>query len=863
MNGWLARSCIAGPLILLIVTPSSGQKTGPPPTPSAPTTSVPVAQNPTESNGPHPPNLVYGRVVMDNGRPVPESVPVELRCGIQLVSAIHTDPNGNFQFTLGEGQRSNDTYISASEDSTQVVFPAIGPSAVGLSGCEVDVSVPGYQPVSKSLINATDPRIDTGTFILTRIAGVEGSAISVTSMLAPKEARKELEKGERDVRSKHVDSATKHLERAVAEYDAYAVAWNELGEIHAISRQTEEARKAFEKSMAADPQYIPPFLGLAKLELESGRFEDAIEAAGKALKLYPGLAAASFIQGVANLQLNRLDAAEKSARDAEKGPHQNLSQVHILLANILLRREDYPGAAEEMQAYLKESPRGGFAAETKERLAQIQKLIREGTSGSGPDTQASAKSPPGSPAAVEPAMLKVDLRAQDDSPFIGSAKVRVTSSEGREARGAAGSDGETVFDKMPPGSYTVEADAPGFLAVREQTDIEGGRLHTLFVIMRPIPLFVDAAQLSTTVSSAAAGSLDRTDWLPRDVDSLVPSVQTGVACPLTQVVSGAGRRMADLVQNLEKFDATEHVQHFNVGGTGERGTPETRTFDYVATITLSKTGVFQLDEYRDGSLDPSKFPAQIATIGLASMALIFHPSQVSGFNLTCEGLGQWDGHPAWQVHFAQRSDRPNRTLAYVIGGMHYSVPLKGRAWIDAATYQVLRLESELMKPVEGIALTQHHVMIDYGPVQFQTHSQQLWLPLDAEVYWERRGRRFYRQHSFSDFKVFEVDSAQQIQAPKQSYCFENPNDRDIDGVLTVSPVPGASEKAVSIHLTIPSGRSVCKFVGLGMDVSIPADDVSSAILNYNGPAGAITGEANLVKESVLDLVPEAKSVVTP
>lgn len=882
MNGWLTRLCIAGSLTLLMAWPSWAQ--GPPqPQPTAPPgSSAPAGSNSRQPTTPpmQTPSFVYGRVALENGQPVPESISVRLRCGMKLMQTVHTDLAGNFRFILGAGPESNSLDMGDSSDTpvlqeaspmnSRVGLPRVDDPAPRLWGCEVEIPVSGYQPLSRPITSvASVGGIDVGTFVLTRIAAVPGAAVSVTSLLAPKNARKEFEKGEKDARNKHLDSATKHLERAVAEYGAYAVAWNDLGQIYAAGQHPEEARRAFAKAITADPQYIPPCMGLAQLELQHGRYEDAIEAAGRALKLYPGSAIASFIQAVANLRLNRLDAAEKSARDAENGPHQNIPQVHVLRADIFLRKQDYSNAAAQMQAYLKESPQGEFAAEIKERLEQIEKLTADaGSPRLGPETQpqASPKSHASSSQGIGSATLRVCLRLQDDSPFLGSAKVRLIPTEGSEVVVTpTGYGGEAVFDNMLPGTYTVEASAPGFLAIRKQTDMEaGGRLQTLFLIMKPMPLPAGEAQLSMAVAAPVApANLGRTAWNPPDIDSVVPNVEAGIACPLPQVVRGAGGRMRDLVENLQRFDATEHVEHFNVNRTGSRGAPETRTFDYVVTVRLSNAGVFQLDEYRNGSLDLSKFPAKIATTGLPAMALIFHPRLVSGFNLTCEGLGQWDGHPAWQIHFAQRPDQPNRIRDYMVGGNLYAIPLKGRAWIDAATYQVLRLETELMKPVREIALTQEHIIVDYGPVQFQTRKQRLWLPLDAEVYSEWGGRRFYRRHTFSNFKVFEVESAQQIEAPKQSYCFSNANDHDIAGILTVSPISGASAEAVSIRFTIPSGRSVCKLVGPGRDVSIPVAEVGSAALRYSGPPGSITAEANLIHGSVLDLVPEPNSAPAP
>jgi hypothetical protein len=453
--------------------------------------------------------------------------------------------------------------------------------------------------------------------------------------------------------------------------------------------------------------------------------------------------------------------------------------------------------------------------------------------------------------------LRVSLRTPDDSAFVGVAHVGVTSSEGHEVPGApSGSDGETIFSDVAPGRYTVEASAPGFLAVRQQTQIEpGNHIQTLYVIMKPRPWPSTAVEPTVPFVAPAAASSPRS-WLPPGIDDLVPSVDKSVECPLPQVLNGVGRRMQELVENLQKFDATERMENFPVDAKGSRGKPEVRTFDYMVTVQVTEGQVADLEEYRNGSLDPKQFPAKFATTGLPTMALAFHPAMVSEFNLVCEGLGQWDGHPAWQVHFAQRPDRPNRLRGYLIESVYYPIALKGRVWIDAASYQIRHFESELMNPVTKIALTQERIAIDYGPVKFRTNTERLWLPLFAELYWERGARRLYRRHTYSDFKIFEVASTQQIEAPEASYCFVNTSDRDIEGILTVSPATGISVPAASVRFTIRAGQNACKLVGLGKDVNIPVDDIGAATFVHNGAAGSIQANANLVKESALDLVPE-------
>ena len=59
--------------------------------------------------------------------------------------------------------------------------------------------------------------------------------------------------------------------------------------------------------------------------------------------------------------------------------------------------------------------------------------------------------------------------------------------------------------------------------------------------------------------------------------------------------------------------------------------------------------------------------------------------------------------------------------------------LKGRAWIATDTYQVVQLETDLAKEIPAIRLRTEHLTVEYGPVQFQKRSVELWLPESGEL----------------------------------------------------------------------------------------------------------------------------------
>lgn len=881
------RALMGAILAALVVWPAQAQKSGPPgKPPSQPGggSASPVPANRSSVPGVQNPPFVYGTILTESGAALPPSTSVQLQCGSQFVKAIHPAVNGTFQFNLQGGPQGDEDMsadVNPSPDAAMSPLDprgmsvAPGPSSRQLMDCELQISAPGYQLLNKTIVmqDAGIAGVDAGEIVLSPLLVDQGAAVSVTSLLVPKKARKEFDKGENDFRRKNLPSAAKHFEKAVADYQQYAVAWNELGRIYVIDKKNDDAARAFGKATAADPQYIPPYISLAELQLQESQFETAAATAGKALVVSPGLASAGFVQAIAYFKLNRLDAAEKSARAAETGPHQNLPQLHLLLTDILLRKSDYSGAAAEMRAYLKEFPNGQMADKVKSQLPEVEARAAIQPSqppapANGPGRTPAPESPPkaapaSSPAASPPtgADLNIYLRMPDDSPFVGIARVGVKPSNGAELDASTlGSEGNVTFPKLAPGTYSVEANAPGFVPIQTQTALDpASRVHTVFLVMKPIPMAQAFAQpLAPAAPAADKPTAGAASWIPANVDASVPAVERGVACSLPQVLRGASRRMSEFVANLQEIDATEHLTQIRSIGVRPLGARTTRTFDYVAIMNRLGDGGFEVDEYRNGSLDPSLFPDQIATNGLAVMALVLHPSMISEFNFTCEGLGQWDTHPAWQIHFAQRADRPIRIRAYVIAHNYYPVPLKGRVWIDAATYHVRHLESDLIAPMPQIALTREHMSIDYGPVEFDRHSKRLWLPLDAQIYWERQGHRYYRRHTFSNFKLFQVGVAQEIQPPNESYCFMNVGQQDVTGMLGLTPVSGSSSKSVTAQFSVPLGSRVCKTVGIGKDLNIPADDVGSAVFTYDGPSGSIAADATLPGGSTLDLVPDTQ-----
>jgi len=254
-------------------------------------------------------------------------------------------------------------------------------------------------------------------------------------------------------------------------------------------------------------------------------------------------------------------------------------------------------------------------------------------------------------------------------------------------------------------------------------------------------------------------------WPPADVDEFVPPVSANQPCSLPQVLSRAGHRIEQLVRDLDRFSATEVLQHHKVDKAGHLHEPEMSRFDYLVFLAQRPSGLMNVEEYRKGRGKGDQFPDHVSTEGTPTLVLIFHPIYARNFSMSCEGMGDWHGKPAWQVRFAQRDSKASM-ITMIMAQHAYGVKIRGRAWILADSYEVARLETDLAEPIPAIRLRLDHQSVEYGPVRFPKSKVEIWLPASTELYMDFQGHRFYRRHTFTDFNLFSVKIDQQFGDPK-------------------------------------------------------------------------------------------------
>ena len=255
-------------------------------------------------------------------------------------------------------------------------------------------------------------------------------------------------------------------------------------------------------------------------------------------------------------------------------------------------------------------------------------------------------------------------------------------------------------------------------------------------------------------------------WMPPDVDDSMPAVEATASCPLQKIQEEAGNRVRDFVDAVNRIAATESLENEVIDRSGLPVRRASQNYSYVASVRQVRPGMYVMEEYRNGTMDIDQFPERIATLGLTALVMVFHPIYVGDYELACEGLSRWHGGLAWQVHFRQKPDKIPRLRSYRVNSRSFSISLRGRAWISADHFQIVSLETDLVAPVPQIQLRAEHIAVEYMPVTFKSHHQELWLPASAEIYFDYANRRMHRRHYFRDYMLFAVDEKQQISVPK-------------------------------------------------------------------------------------------------
>jgi tetratricopeptide (TPR) repeat protein len=199
-------------------------------------------------------------------------------------------------------------------------------------------------------------------------------SVSVRELRIPEKAHNAFEKGLERLTKNDAAGSRVQFVRATTAFPDYYEAYYHLGVANLRLDRDEEAAQAFQKAIdLSGGRFSWAQFALGLLLCKRGEYPEAEAVIRKGLDVDGSSAKGHLFLSLALFRLNRLEEAEKSAREALlRNP--GLALPYLVLADVHARRGEYAMQVHDLDAYLKLEPDGPATRQVREIRAVVQRM---------------------------------------------------------------------------------------------------------------------------------------------------------------------------------------------------------------------------------------------------------------------------------------------------------------------------------------------------------------------------------------------------------------------------------------------------------------------------------------------------------
>jgi len=200
------------------------------------------------------------------------------------------------------------------------------------------------------------------------------SFVSASDLAVPIRARKELDRAVEMMRKQDWEHAVQTLNKAIAIYPRYALAYNNLGAIYSRLGELARENDALEKAISLDANLELAYLNLGRLNLRQERYPAAETALHKAVALNSHDPTAMVLLSYAEFRDRAFDAAIATSRRAHslEQPH---ATAHRVAAFSFEMENQGQSALAELETFLQEQPTGAQADEARKEIEELRTAL--------------------------------------------------------------------------------------------------------------------------------------------------------------------------------------------------------------------------------------------------------------------------------------------------------------------------------------------------------------------------------------------------------------------------------------------------------------------------------------------------------
>jgi tetratricopeptide (TPR) repeat protein len=296
--------------------------------------------------------VLSGYIREDGSGHVIKSARIELQNSFgSPIANAYSDGNGAYEFNdLGGG----DFYILAQHDGYEPSRQFVRPDGSGHVYIDVYLRIASADSAHKSV-----------------------NPISEHELSVPPKARESFEKGVQLVVEKSdYRGAVAQFTRAIEQYPSYYEAYAAMGLAQNKMGDAAAAEAALRRSIDLSAEKYPQaMIDLASMFNGQKRFSDAEPLLRKVIALDASSWRGQFELASALSGQQRFKEAVTCASAARDLKPDN-PQIYLLLYNLHIHTDDFPGALRDADGYLKLTPDGAMADRVRKMRVQLQKAVQ-------------------------------------------------------------------------------------------------------------------------------------------------------------------------------------------------------------------------------------------------------------------------------------------------------------------------------------------------------------------------------------------------------------------------------------------------------------------------------------------------------
>jgi tetratricopeptide (TPR) repeat protein len=200
-------------------------------------------------------------------------------------------------------------------------------------------------------------------------------AVSVRELRIPAKARNALQSGLERLAKTDADGGRTQFARAIKAFPDYYEAYYHLGVAELRLGRDQEAADAFQKAIdLSSGRYAWAQFALGLVLCRRGQYVEAESVIGRGLEVDSKSAIGQFFLSMVLFDLNRLEEAEQSAREALlRNP--GLALAYLTLADVHGRRHEFAMQLHDLDAYLKLAPDGPASKRVRQSREVVQRIV--------------------------------------------------------------------------------------------------------------------------------------------------------------------------------------------------------------------------------------------------------------------------------------------------------------------------------------------------------------------------------------------------------------------------------------------------------------------------------------------------------